>query len=363
VTAITAAITERRGAPFSLQQLELEEPRPDELLVRVEAAGICHTDLICRDQWYPVPLPAVLGHEGAGVVERVGSAVTSLAVGDRVGITFHSCGRCPTCASGRPAYCHAFFEHNFAAARPDGSSALGAIHAHFFGQSCFASHALANERNVVQLPDGVPTDVAAPFGCGIQTGAGAVLNSLRAEAGSTIAVFGTGAVGLSAILAAGIAGCATIVGIDLRPARLELARELGATHVIDANGADAVAEVRRITAGGAHYSLETTGSPQVLRQAVDCLAPTGTCGVIGAPAFGTEVTLDVNTVLTGGRVVRGIVEGDSVPSVFLPRLLDLWRRGRFPVERMMRFYDFDEIERAASDAERGDTIKPVLRMV
>jgi len=364
---ITAAVTEEKGAPFRLQELELGELRPDEVLVKVAAAGICHTDLICRDQWYPVPLPAVLGHEGAGVVEQVGSAVTRVAAGDRVGMSFHSCGACPTCQTGRPSYCHAFFEHNFASARPaDGSSVLSRdgqpIHAHFFGQSSFASHAVANQRNVVKLDSEIPLEIVAPFGCGIQTGAGAVLNTLRAPAGSTLAVFGTGAVGLSAVLAGVIAGCTTIVGVDVNPERLALARELGATHTIDGRDLDAVEEIRRITGTGVDFSLETTASPRVFRQAVESTGPTGVCGLIGAPAFGTEVSLDMNSILVAGRTVRGIVEGDSVPDVFLPRLVRLWEQGRFPVERLMKHYDFDRIEEAVADAESGRVIKPVLRM-
>jgi aryl-alcohol dehydrogenase len=345
----TAAVTPAKGQPFELRELELADLRPDEVLVRVAASGICHTDLICRDQWYPVPLPAVLGHEGAGVVEAVGTAVTKVAVGDRVGMTFDSCGECPACRRGKPSYCHGFFEHNFASP-------------HFFGQSSFARHSIARERNVVEIEGEIPLEIAAPFGCGIQTGAGAVLNSLAVPAGSSLAVFGTGTVGIAAVLAGVVAGCTTIVGVDVNPARLELARELGATHVVDARASDAVDEVRAVTGGGADFSLETTGSPQVLRQCVDCLTPLGTAGVIGAPAFGTEVSLDVNTILTGGRVVRGIVEGDSVPELFLPLLHRLWEQGRFPVDRLMRFYDFDDIEQAARDAESGQTIKAVLRM-
>jgi aryl-alcohol dehydrogenase len=362
----TAAVTERKGAPFTLQELELGELRADEVLVRVAAAGICHTDLIVRDQWYPVPLPAVLGHEGAGTVERVGSGVTAVAPGDRVGMTFDSCGQCPTCQSGRPSYCHGFFAHNFASTRGDGSSALsrdGAlIHGHFFGQSSFATRAVAGERNVVRLPDEIALEIAAPFGCGIQTGAGAVLNSLRAPAGSSIAVFGTGTVGLAGVMGAVIAGCTTIIGIDVNTSRLALARELGATHAIDARDGDTLERIGAITGWGVDFSLETTGSPLVLRQAVDCTGPTGVCGLIGAPAFGTEVSLDVNTILTAGRTLRGIVEGDSVPSVFLPRLVELWRQGRFPVDRLMTFYDFDQINEAAAAAEAGTVIKPVLRM-
>jgi len=364
---VTAAVTEVCGGPFMLGELELGELRDDEVLVDVSAAGICHTDLICRDQWIPVPLPVVLGHEGAGVVRAVGSAVTRVQVGERVGLTFDSCGTCPCCLRAKPSYCHRFFEHNFAAARPaDGTSALSrgdqVVHSHFFGQSSFATAAVARERNVVGIESHVPLTVAAPLGCGIQTGAGAVLNTLAVPPGCAIAVFGTGAVGIAAVLAAVIAGASTIIGVDIRPARLELARELGATHVIDARAADAVAEIRRLTGHGVDFSLESTGVAAVLRSAVDCLAPLGTAGVIGAPRLGTEVSLDVNHVLTGGRILRGVVEGDSVPALFIPTLIRYWEQGRFPVERLMTFYDFDAIEQAARDAEVGTTIKPVLRM-
>jgi aryl-alcohol dehydrogenase len=363
---IRAAVTESKGAPFELQELELGELRSDEVLVEVAAAGICHTDLICRDQWLPVPLPAVLGHEGAGVVKEVGAAVTHVAPGDRVGMTFNSCGRCPMCLAARSTYCHDIFGRNFGAARPDGTTVLSRngepVQSHFFGQSSFATHAVATARNVVKLPDGVGFDVAAPFGCGIQTGAGAVLNALKPPLCSSLAVYGTGAVGLSAVIAAVIAGCTTIVGIDIRPARLELALELGATHVVDARTAGVADEVRRITGLGSDFAVETTGVPAVLRAAVDALAPTGVCGVIGAPPFGTDVPLDVNHILSAGRVVRGIVEGDSIPELFIPQLLELWQLGRFPVERLMAYYDFDRINEAVHDAEQGTAIKPVLRM-
>jgi aryl-alcohol dehydrogenase len=364
---ITAAVTEEKGAPFVLREVELGEPRPDELVVKVAAAGICHTDLICRDQWLPVPFPTVFGHEGAGAVEQVGSAVTELSAGDRVAISFNSCGSCRSCLGGKPSYCHAFFEHNFASSRPgDGSTALSSngdrINAHFFGQSSFATYAVANVRSVVRLDGSMPLEVAAPLGCGIQTGSGAVFNSLRIPAGASLAVFGAGAVGLAAVMAAVVAGCSTIVAVDLRPTRLDLARELGATHTVDAGENDPVEAIRDVTGGGADYSLEASGSTTALRQAVDCLTPTGVCGVAGAPPFGAEASFDVNFVLSGGRTIRGIVEGDAVPQLFLPQLVRLWEQGRFPVERIMAFYDFDQIEQAAHDAEEGHVVKPVLRM-
>jgi aryl-alcohol dehydrogenase len=365
---IQAAVTESQGAPFVVEPVELGELRGDEVRVRVVATGICHTDLIIRDQWYPVPLPAVLGHEGAGVVEAVGAAVTKVAPGDHVAMSYGSCGGCPKCATGRPWVCHDFWGRNFAAARPDGSCALTGsdgreIHSHFFGQSSFATHAVATERNVTRLDPAVPLDVVAPFGCGIQTGAGGVLNALRPPAGSSIAVFGTGTVGLAAVLGAVLAGCTTIIGVDVRPDRLELARELGATHVVDAGRRDAVEAIKEVTGGlGADFSVDATGSPQVLQQAVYCTGPGGVCGLIGAPPFGTEVSLDMNEVLAFGRTLRGIVEGESVPEVFVPQLIELWRQGRFPIDRIMTYYDFDEIDRAAADAEQGKVIKPVLRV-
>ncbi len=364
---ITAAVTETTGGPFVLSELELGELRADEVLVEISAAGICHTDLICRDQWIPVPLPAVLGHEGAGVVLAVGAGVSKVAVGERVGLTFDSCGSCPCCLRAKPSYCHSFFEHNFAATRAgDETSALSRgdeiVGGHFFGQSSFATASVARERNVVGIESHIPLDVVAPFGCGIQTGAGAVLNTLAVPPGASLAVFGTGAVGIAAVLAGVIAGASTIIGVDLLPARLALAAELGATAVIDARSSDPVEEIMRLTGHGVDFALETTGAPAVLRGAVDCLASLGTACVIGAPRQGTEVALDVNTILTGGRTVRGVVEGDSVPQLFIPALVRYWEQGRFPVERLMRFYDFDSIEQAVADAQSGATIKPVLRM-
>jgi len=363
---ITAAVAREKERPFSVEELELEGPRAGEVLVRVVATGMCHTDLICRDQWYPVPLPCVLGHEGAGVVEEVGEGVTKVEPGDRVVLTFASCGKCATCLRGKPSYCLNFFALNFGGARLDGSSPISAdgasVHGHFFGQSSFATHALATERNVVKVPGDAPLEILGPLGCGVQTGAGAVLNTLHPEAGSSIVVFGTGAVGLSAIMAARIAGCTTIVGVDVRPGRLELARELGATHALNGAETDAVKAVKEITGGGADFSLETTAVPAVLRQAIDALGPLGTCGVIGAARLGTEAAFDMNDVLVPGKTIRGIVEGDSVPDVFIPRLVKLHAQGRFPLDRLVRFYDLEDINEAARDAEEGGAVKPVLRV-
>jgi aryl-alcohol dehydrogenase len=366
-TAITAAVVETAGAPFDLATVELAGLQADEVRVRIAASGICHTDLLVRDGSFPTPMPVVLGHEGAGVVEEVGTAVTRVAVGDRVACTYASCGACRTCATGRPFYCAEFLERNFLATRSDGTTALShdgkLLHSHFFGQSSFATGAIVPERSVVAIPDDVPFEVVAPFGCGVQTGAGGVINVLRPQPGSSLAVFGSGAVGLSAVMAAVICGCAPIVAVDVRPGRLELALELGATHALNANDVDPVLAIRELTGGGVEASLETSGVPGVLRQAVDALGPDATCGLIGAPPLGTEEALDVNAVLSIGRCVQGIVEGHSVPEVFIPKLIEFWRAGRLPIERLVRAYDFDQINQAADDALAGEVIKPVLRMV
>jgi aryl-alcohol dehydrogenase len=363
---ITAAVVRAKSEPFRIEELEIEDPREDEILVRVVGTGVCHTDLIVRDQWYPVPLPAVLGHEGAGVVERVGGRVTKVRPGDHVVLTYMSCGACKNCIRGMPPYCLKLYELNFGGGRADGSNAIRdggeTVHGHYFAQSSFATHALATERNVVKVRQDVPLELLGPLGCGIQTGAGGVLNSLHPVAGTSIVVFGTGSVGMSAIMAARVAGCATIVGVDLKPNRLELARELGATHTIDPSETPNVVEaIQEITGGGADYSIETTASPKVFRQAVDCLTLLGVCGLIGAAALGTEVSLDMNNILFG-RTVRGIVEGDSVPDIFIPRLIELYAQGRFPIDRLIERYPLAEINKAAEDSEQGRVWKPVLTM-
>ncbi|MFI7705110.1 NAD(P)-dependent alcohol dehydrogenase [Nonomuraea sp. NPDC049480] len=361
---ITAALTETQGAPFTLASLDLDDPRPGEVVVKMVSSGVCHTDLIVRDQWYPVPLPAVLGHEGAGVVAAVGDGVTYVAPGDHVVLTFSSCGGCRMCDQGRPAYCDQFFACNFAGSRTDGSSTLhraeGDVHGVFFGQSAFATYALATERNVVKVDPEAPLELLGPLGCGIQTGAGGVLNSLKPPAGSSIGVFGAGSVGISAVMAAAVSGCTTIVAVDLNEQRLELAAELGATHVINAAAGDTVDRLRELTGGlGVDYTVETTAVPAVLRQAVDALNQGGTCGLIGAAALGTEVSIDMSSLLFG-RSVRGIVEGDSVPRQFIPKLVDLHRQGRFPFDKLIKTYAFEDINQAVEDSEKGTTLKPVL---
>jgi aryl-alcohol dehydrogenase len=365
---IQAALVRKQGGPFTIEEIELDEPREDEVLVRLVSSGICRTDLDARDGHVPIPLPAVFGHEGAGIVERAGIRIRKVRPGDPVVLGWNSCGECLDCRSGNDPYCSSFFPLNFGGARADGSATMRkdnqVIHGAFFGQSSFASYAVVSERNVVKVRPDVPLDMLGPMGCGIRTGAGAVINTLQPKPGSSIAIFGVGPVGMSAILAATACECSPIIAVDVNSYRLSMSRGYGATHIVHSGETNPVDAIREITGGGADFTLECSGIPKVLRQAVDSLIRggprCGVCGLLSVVKPGTEVTLDMD-ILMNGRTVKGIVAGDSVQELFIPRLIDLYLQGRFPFDRMIAFYPFDEINRAVEDMENGTVLKPVLR--
>ena len=363
---ILAAVARTHRAPFVLETLELAAPRADEILVKVVATGICHTDIVVRDGVMPTPLPVVLGHEGSGVVEAVGANITSVEPGDHVVMSFDSCGVCASCRDHAVAYCHEHFQRNFLAARADGSSPISKdgepISGNFFGQSSFATHALCHEANVVKVPRDVPLELLGPLGCGIQTGAGAVLNALKVAPGKSFCVFGAGAVGLSAVMAAKIAGAAIIVAIDVNEARLQLASELGATHTLNGAMVDAGAELMKITGYGVDYALDTTGAPTIIHGIIKGLAPRGACGIVGSPRPPATLTVDMLSFMVGGRKLMGIIEGSSTPSIFIPELIKLYQQGRFPIDRLVKYYAFADINQAMHDAEAGIAIKPIVRM-
>jgi aryl-alcohol dehydrogenase len=352
-----AAVLRKRGGPLKIEALELEGPRHDEVLVRLVATGVCHTDIGFCDDWDEAADPVVvLGHEGAGVVEQVGKSVKRVTPGDHVALSYQSCGRCRPCRSGRPAACERFYEANFAFARLDGSNALqrSGVRGHFFGQSSFATHTLATERNLVKVAKDLPLEVLAPLGCGMQTGAGTVMNSLAVSKRASIAIFGTGAVGLAAVMAARIVGATPIIGVDINSMRLELALELGATHMINNRHDDVASRITDITGSGVDYVLEITGNPEMHQLAIEVLNPHGTVALLTG-ARGTDS-------LPEGRKTLSIIQGDAVPQRFIPKLIALYRAGRFPFDRLVKFYEFSDINRAIADAKRGDTIKPVLRI-
>lgn len=360
-----AAVVESGGAPFTLSDVTLDDPGPHEAVVRLVATGLCHTDLGVASGGLPFPLPGVLGHEGAGVVEAVGSAVTGVAAGDHVVLSFTSCGDCRNCDGGHPAYCATWLPLNLIGGRrADGSSTLSRdgepLGGHFFGQSSFAERALVDERSLVKVDPDVPLESIAPLGCGVQTGVGAVWNVLKPVTGSTIVVLGAGAVGLSAVMAAALTPATTIVAVDRVGERLTLAKELGATHTVDATEEDLGAAIAGITGGrGADGIVETTGNVSVLRQGVDALAARGTVVVVGAPPFGSEVSLDVNGLL-GGKQVVGLTLGDAETQSFIPALVRLVKEGRLPLHRLISTYPFADIDQAVRDMGAGKAIKPVL---
>jgi aryl-alcohol dehydrogenase len=365
--AITAAVVRTKNGPFSIEALSLEAPRRDEVLVRIVATGMCHTDMLARDKLYDVPHPIVLGHEGAGIIERVGEDVRSVVPGDHVVLTYMPCGGCKPCYRGKPFYCENTYALCFGGARLDGTTATldecgKRVHDHFFAQSSFGTFALANERNAIKVSKNAPLERLGPLGCGIQTGAGAVINALQVRAASSFVAFGAGAVGLSAVLAARIAGATTIVAADIVPSRLEMAKELGATHIVNSKKQDPVRAIKEMTDGGADYSLEATGRPDVLRQAIEAIGFGGVCGIVGAAPIGAEGTFDINDVMIPGKTICGILQGESIPQVFIPQLVELHVQGRFPFDKLLKFYDLDQINQAAEDSEKGVTIKPIIRM-
>jgi aryl-alcohol dehydrogenase len=363
---ITAAVVRSRSGEFQIEQIDLCEPRSDELLIEVAASGMCATDLHGRDGYYSMPYPAVFGHEGAGIVRAVGAGVTTFKTGDHVVMAYPWCGECPNCRTQRQTYCVRAGDLKHGGTRADGSTLHSKdgkpVYSAFFQQSSFGNFTIANERFAVKVRNDVPLDHVCALACGGQTGAGAILNVMKPKPSDSFAVFGVGAVGLSGLMAAKIAGCDPVIAIDVHEHRLKLARELGATHTINHAGrTDIVAEIRKLTGLGVRFSLETSALPAVFREAVEVLMPAGTCVLLGSARAGTEVSFET-PFLQNGRVVRGVIQGDSVPQQFIPQLVDYIVAGKFPVERMITFYELADINRAAAESSAGKTIKPVLRM-
>lgn len=368
---IRAGVVEEVGAPFTYTDLKIDAPGPGEILVRIVASGVCHTDASTRSGDMPLPLPCVLGHEGAGIVEAVGPGVTSPAVGDHVVLGWPFCGECKHCREGEPRYCLSiapalvsgmrFTGENAGTSgyrRLDGSPVSG----HFFGQSSFATHSLATASQAVVIPDDVPLEIAGPLACGIATGAGAVLNTARPQVGDSIVVYGVGAVGLAAIMAAKNTPATTIVAVDVHDSRLDLARRYGATHVVNAGStADVVAAVQEIVGGTADYALDCTGAIKVVEQAIDTVGMLGTAILIGGASAGASFTADHFRTLFGKRIV-GTLGGSGRSQRLIPALLALWRQGRFPFDELVEIFDFEDIEGALKASHHGDVIKPVVKM-
>jgi aryl-alcohol dehydrogenase len=359
---ITAAVLRAADGPYALEEVELAEPAADEVLVRIVGAGMCHTDVLPRGEVTFSPPPIITGHEGSGVVEAVGSDVEGVAVGDHVVLSFDSCGTCDACRAGVAAHCETFLMRNLLGRRLDFTTGVtdadGAeVSSRWFGQSSFATHCLATARNVVVVDPSLPLEKLGPLGCGIQTGAGSSLVALDVQPGTSIVVFGAGAVGLAAIMGAAVAEAATIVAVDLHQHRLDLALELGATHSIDGGADDLVAQVQALTGGGAHYAIDTTGVPAVMLNALGVLRLGGLVGFVGVQMG--DLVLDGAALI--GKTAIGILEGNTDPHTFIPRMIELWQAGRFPFDRLIEEFPLSAINEAEQASLSGRVIKPVLR--
>lgn len=359
--AARALLSRDPAESFTVENIDIDEPHDDEILVRMKATGICHTDLVARRAG-SAERPVLLGHEGAGVVESVGRSVRGIDPGDHVVLTFRHCGVCGNCRQGRPAYCVDGHALNQFGVRADGTSRVvtstGApVLDGFFGQSSFSEFALTRQDNTVVVDRDIDLAVAAPLGCSVQTGAGAVLNVLKPRSGDTVVVHGAGGVGMAAVLAAITTG-ARVIAVERSSARRELASSLGAHVVIDPASEDARAALLDATDGGATHAIDTTGNAEVI---VDAMAALGKGGTLAIVALGRGVLqLDLLDTVLSGRGIRGCLEGDAVPQQFIPALAEMYSAGALPVDRLITRYPYDRIDSALGDHRRGDTVKPVL---
>ncbi len=364
MTKATAAVLLETEEPLALQDVELDDPGPGEVLVRIKGVGICHTDVAAIEGVVPFPLPAVLGHEGSGIVEKVGEGVTELEVGDHVALSFDHCGECDICLKGLPAYCEMFAALNYFGTRIDGTVTMAQgdddVHGNWFGQSSFSTYAIASVHNAVKVPKDVPVELLGPLGCGLQTGAGSVINVLQPSPGEGFCAFGMGAVGLSAVMAAAALGCDPIVAVDLNDERLALARELGATHTFNpTEHHDLIWDIQLVVAPGVHYSFDAVGLAPVIKQATEVLRSPGHCVSVGFQGLEHPVELDQGFLLLG-RKFEGVIEGNADPQKFIPHMLELHKQGKFPFEKLIKTFRFDQINEAIEAANNGTVVKPVL---
>ncbi len=362
---IKAAIVQEKEGPITIEELTLDEPKENEVLIKVAACGICHTDEVGRLGFFPLSFPAVFGHEGAGTVIKTGAGVTDFKEGDKVGFSYSYCGTCEACKRGTPYGCSSNRRLNFTGTHFDGTKRLsfrGKEVSAFFGQSAFATHAVVHQNNLIHVDDDFPLYLAAPMGCGIQTGAGTVLNVLRPGPDTSILITGCGAVGLSAIMAAKLSPCGRIIACDVSDEKLALAKEFGATHTVNAAKVASVPDaVREITDGlGAHYAADCTGSGESLRTSLNAVRSLGVCAAVGAAQ---DITFQVEGELMGvAKSLVGVVEGYSIPQLFIPELINYYKQGKFPFDRMITTYPFEDINKAFEDIHAGKTVKAVLVM-
>lgn len=357
------AIVSREQTPFHFETVNLETPAANEVLIRVVASGVCHTDATILNGSIPSHYPVILGHEGSGIVEKIGNSVTTVKPGDHVIMGFASCGHCRPCLSGKNGACDNFNELNFMGKNRYGHYVMKSEQnediSQFFGQSSFAHYSIVHEANLVKVDPEVDLRFLGPLGCGIMTGSGTVINVIQPALGSSLVVFGSGAVGLSALMAANIVGCSKIIAVDIHQDRLELAKSLGATHIINSAKQDVVKTIQSITDGGANYSFETTGVDTVELQAISCLRNYGKMTTVAVGEKDIKINLFKDIVIRS-LTIRGAIEGDAVPQLLIPKLIDFWRLGKFPFDKLVKFYKPEAIKQAFADSKSGKVIKPVI---
>jgi S-(hydroxymethyl)glutathione dehydrogenase/alcohol dehydrogenase len=353
-----AAIFHGPKQPLTIEDVDIAKPMGREVLVRTVASGVCHSDLHFVDGYYPFPVPAILGHEAAGIVEAVGPHVSEFKAGDHVIACLSVfCGHCDYCLTGRTHLCQS--RPARAAGEPPKLSWKGAPVNQFANLSSYAEAMLVHESGLVKVRDDMPLDRAALVGCGVTTGVGAVLNTARVEAGATVAVFGAGGVGLAAIQGARIAGARMIIAVDVFASKLALAKELGATHAVDASAGDPVKAIREMTSGGVEYSFEAIGLKKAAEQAFDCLRPGGTATVIGMIPVGQKIELE-GSVFLREKKIQGCSMGSNRFKVDMPRYVDLYLQGRLKLDEMItrrgRLADVNEAFRAMKAGEVARTV-------
>lgn len=359
----TAAVVREPEGPFSLEEVELSDLRPDEVYVKIQASGLCHTDL---NMQHMLPMPAVVGHEGTGIVEEVGSGVLDVKPGDRVVISWPACGTCPNCLTGKRYLCEAQFPLLFGGRRLDGSAtcSLGGepISACYFQQSSFATHAIAPAGSLVRIEDDdVPPEILAALPCGAMTGAGSVLNEMQVGPQDSFLSFGVGGVGQAAVMAAALAGAYPIIAVARNPKRLELALELGATHTVNAKTDDVVARINEIAPHGISHALDSSGALTSWATANHVLRAGGMFGVVAVPEAET-LGGDTQGMLSKGVRIHFIMAGSAVARVFIPKMIEWYKQGRFPVDKLITTFAFADINAAVTAANEGRAIKPVLLM-
>jgi S-(hydroxymethyl)glutathione dehydrogenase / alcohol dehydrogenase len=360
-TPIRAAVLHEFGQPLVIEDLELDPPKTGEVLIRMAASGVCHSDLHVAQGIHPTSLPVVLGHEGAGVVEEVGPGVAGLAPGDHVLLTWLPyCGHCPQCARGRPNICEntawydAMMEDGTCRFHRDGQPV------HHYNTSSFAECSVVPARTAVKVDPGLPLTELALMGCAVMTGVGAAINTARVRPGDTVAVVGCGGVGLNVVQGARIAGASTIVAVDVVAAKLELARELGATALVNAGEVDPVETVRELLGGGVDHAFEALGRPDTIETAVALTGRGGQAVLIGMASPETRVALDALTTTLEERCVRGSWYGSCVPLRDIPLLVDLYRDGRLRLAPLITTCALDEVNDAFRRMQAGETARSVI---